>query len=70
MFLPPGPIQSTIFSLLGAILFSAYIVYDTDNLIQSALACLHEHHLPCSLPCGTQIVLVMMCHGCCDMHPI
>lgn len=35
MFFPPGPIQNTIFSLLGAILFSAYIVYDTDNLIQS-----------------------------------
>ena len=34
MFLPPGPVQNTIFSLLGSILFSAYIVYDTDNLIQ------------------------------------
>ena len=35
IFLPPGPVQNTIFSLLGSILFSAYIVYDTDNLIQS-----------------------------------
>lgn len=34
IFLPPGPVQNTIFSLLGSILFSAYIVYDTDNLIQ------------------------------------
>ncbi len=37
IFLPPGPVQNTIFSLLGSILFSAYIVYDTDNLIQSKL---------------------------------
>ena len=34
IFFPPGPVQNTIFSLLGSILFSAYIVYDTDNLIQ------------------------------------
>lgn len=34
IFLPPGPVQNTIFSLLGSILFSAYIIYDTDNLIQ------------------------------------
>ena len=34
IFLPPGPVQNTILSLLGSILFSAYIVYDTDNLIQ------------------------------------
>lgn len=34
LFFPPGPVQQTIFGLLGAILFSAYIVLDTDNLIQ------------------------------------
>ncbi len=37
IFFPPGPVQNTIFSLLGSILFSAYIVYDTDNLIQRKL---------------------------------
>lgn len=40
IFLPPGPVQNTIFSLLGSILFSAYIVYDTDNLIQRKCFCL------------------------------
>lgn len=43
IFLPPGPVQNTIFSLLGSILFSAYIVYDTDNLIQRKhTACLMQ----------------------------
>lgn len=47
IFLPPGPVQNTIFSLLGSILFSAYIVYDTDNLIQRKF----------SAWCGRDVVL-------------
>lgn len=34
MFWPPGPVGSTIFALLGAMLFSAYLVFDTQLLIQ------------------------------------
>ncbi len=48
IFLPPGPVQNTIFSLLGSILFSAYIVYDTDNLIQRKL-------FPCCCPVCKQM---------------
>ncbi|KAK9841631.1 hypothetical protein WJX74_009040 [Apatococcus lobatus] len=33
-FFPPGPIQSTIFALLGTLLFSGYIIFDTWMLIQ------------------------------------
>eukprot|EP00898_Chlorokybus_atmophyticus_P002504 jgi/Chlat1/3254/Chrsp22S03432 len=33
-FFAPGPIGRMIYSLIGAIIFSAYIVYDTDNLIK------------------------------------
>ncbi|KAF9607165.1 hypothetical protein IFM89_032387 [Coptis chinensis] len=31
---PLGPISLAIYSVLGAVVFSAYIVYDTDNLIK------------------------------------
>jgi FtsH-binding integral membrane protein len=34
LFFPPGPIGSTIFALLGAFLFSAYLVFDTQLIIQ------------------------------------
>lgn len=34
IFWPPGPVGRTIFSLLGALLFSAYLVFDTQLLIQ------------------------------------
>ena len=34
LFFPAPPIAQSVFALLGAVLFSAYIVYDTDNLIQ------------------------------------
>jgi protein lifeguard len=34
LWFPPGPVGSTIFSLLGAMIFSAYIVFDTHLLIQ------------------------------------
>lgn len=33
LFFSPGPIARTVFSLLGALLFSAYIVFDTHMLI-------------------------------------
>jgi FtsH-binding integral membrane protein len=33
-FFPLGPISQTIYGGLTALLFSAYIVYDTDNLIK------------------------------------
>ncbi|KAL6776520.1 hypothetical protein ACKKBG_A21475 [Auxenochlorella protothecoides x Auxenochlorella symbiontica] len=34
IFFHPGPVARTIFSLLGALLFSAYLVFDTQLLIQ------------------------------------
>eukprot|EP00262_Sarcandra_glabra_P009842 TRINITY_DN244_c0_g1_i1.p1 TRINITY_DN244_c0_g1~~TRINITY_DN244_c0_g1_i1.p1 ORF type:complete len:242 (-),score=17.89 TRINITY_DN244_c0_g1_i1:266-991(-) len=34
MFFPIGPTSVAIFGAFGAILFSAYLVYDTDNLIK------------------------------------
>eukprot|EP00243_Klebsormidium_subtile_P004766 TRINITY_DN18916_c0_g1_i1.p1 TRINITY_DN18916_c0_g1~~TRINITY_DN18916_c0_g1_i1.p1 ORF type:complete len:252 (-),score=48.27 TRINITY_DN18916_c0_g1_i1:201-956(-) len=34
IFFAPGPIGYFIYSLVGALLFSLYIVYDTDNLIK------------------------------------
>ncbi|KAK1257424.1 BI1-like protein [Acorus gramineus] len=34
MFFPLGPTSVAIFGGLGAILFAAYLVYDTDNLIK------------------------------------
>ena len=33
LFWPPGPVGQTIFALLGAMLFSAYIVFDTQLII-------------------------------------
>eukprot|EP00897_Mesotaenium_endlicherianum_P006195 jgi/Mesen1/5603/ME000282S04755 len=33
-FFPPGPLSQGIYSLLGALLFSAYIVYDTHMLMK------------------------------------
>ncbi len=57
IFLPPGPVQNTIFSLLGSILFSAYIVYDTDNLIQ--------RKLPLLLSCLTAWLLLLSLHAIC-----
>jgi FtsH-binding integral membrane protein len=33
LFFPPGPVGRTIFALLGAFLFSAYLVFDTQLLI-------------------------------------
>ncbi len=57
IFLPPGPVQNTIFSLLGSILFSAYIVYDTDNLIQRKLSWL--------LSCLTAWLLLLSLHAIC-----
>lgn len=62
IFLPPGPVQNTIFSLLGSILFSAYIVYDTDNLIQRKppllLSCLQTNGPPSKI-----ILLVYTWHA-------
>ena len=59
IFFPPGPVQNTIFSLLGSILFSAYIVYDTDNLIQRKRPVGCIGHLPLAALClywtGTQL---------------
>lgn len=37
LFFKPGPVALTIYSVLGACLFSAYIVYDTYLLIDRAL---------------------------------
>lgn len=34
IFFPLGPTSVAIFGGLGAILFSAFLVYDTDNLIK------------------------------------
>lgn len=34
MFFPLGPLSTTIYGGLGAVIFSGYIVYDTDNLIK------------------------------------
>lgn len=34
IFFHPGPVAQTIYSLLGALLFSGYIVFDTHLLIQ------------------------------------
>ncbi|KAH9561072.1 hypothetical protein CY35_06G143300 [Sphagnum magellanicum] len=33
-FFPLGPISVTIYGVLSALIFSAYIIYDTDNLIK------------------------------------
>ena len=33
LFFPPGPVGSTIFSLMGAMMFSAYLILDTQLLI-------------------------------------
>ena len=70
IFFPSGPVQNTIFSLLGSILFSAYIVYDTDNLIQrkyrlmaslSACVCFDEHCASAARRCCDQ-----RCHWQCQ----
>ena len=34
MFFPLGPTSVAVFGGLGALLFSAFLVYDTDNLIK------------------------------------
>jgi len=34
MFFPLGPTAVAVFGGLGALLFSAFLVYDTDNLIK------------------------------------
>ncbi|WJX27636.1 BI1-like protein [Trifolium repens] len=34
MFFPLGPVSHAIYGGVGAMIFSAYIVYDTDNLIK------------------------------------
>lgn len=34
VFFPLGPVSQTIYGGLTALIFSAYIVYDTDNLIK------------------------------------
>ncbi|KAK9813671.1 hypothetical protein WJX73_002355 [Symbiochloris irregularis] len=34
VFVPVAPIVQSVFALLGAVLFSAYIVYDTESLIK------------------------------------
>lgn len=34
MFFPLGSTSVAIYGALGAVLFSAYLVYDTDNLIK------------------------------------
>jgi FtsH-binding integral membrane protein len=34
VFFPLGPIYVTIYGVLSALIFSAYIIYDTDNLIK------------------------------------
>ena len=62
IFLPPGPVQNTIFSLLGSILFSAYIVYDTDNLIQRKLAVLSANKWASDLIDRTASAAVPACH--------
>ncbi len=33
-FFPLGPISMTIYGVLSSLIFSAYIIYDTDNLIK------------------------------------
>ena len=38
-----GPASRTIFALLGALVFSAYIVLDTENLIARCQACQVTH---------------------------
>lgn len=34
LFFNPGPVAHFVFALIGALIFSMYIVYDTDNLIK------------------------------------
>lgn len=34
MFFPLGSTSTAIYSAIGAIIFSGYIIYDTDNLIK------------------------------------
>ena len=34
IFFPFGPLATTIYGAVGSIIFSLYIVYDTDNLIK------------------------------------
>jgi len=34
IFFKPGPFGQFIFALIGALIFSAYIIYDTDNIIK------------------------------------
>ena len=34
MFFPLGPTANAIYDAIGAMIFSGYIVYDTDNLIK------------------------------------
>lgn len=34
IFIPFGKVGTTIYGCLGAIIFSGYIIYDTDNLIK------------------------------------
>jgi protein lifeguard len=34
LFFMPGPVSQTIFALLGTVIFSGYIVYDTHLLIE------------------------------------
>ena len=35
IFVPVGPVGETIYALLGAVIFSGFIVFDTANLIQN-----------------------------------
>ena len=35
LFVPVGPVGETIYALLGAVIFSGFIVFDTANLIKN-----------------------------------
>lgn len=56
IFFPPGGIGETIYALLGAVVFSGFIVFDTANLIQN-YELDQVRLISISIPTGHQVCL-------------